>query len=369
MKRLFLIVSFAFLFLLTWAQTNFRSISLPEAIEAAKVEKKLVFIDFYTSWCGPCKMMATNVFPQPKVGEYFNAKFVCLKLDAEKEGKELAARFKVRAYPTFIVLDTNEKVLLNKVGGNFDGDKFVEEIEQGLNPELSPDRLEERYTFGERTPELIKVYAALKLKDAHTQRMVDQTKLDEVSRMVNDYFNGLTDEQRLAADNVFLYAADYTPSVLDGKAAYMVANRNRFAPQVKEVITGYITNLYAKEVQRYMTCQIPYEEAAYVQLKKQVNELGLNKEQKYDIPFLLIETHAKGNLNDYLAVCETEVKNMSKDLKSALLTNFNQTVKTEDVEVLKRAVRFIRSQLPDLDVNTIYFVLAPLVILERAIPA
>ena len=72
------------------AQTNFRSLTLDEAIQAAKSENKLVFIDFYTTWCGPCKMMMKNVFPQPKVGEYFNNKYVCIKLDAEKEGKEVA---------------------------------------------------------------------------------------------------------------------------------------------------------------------------------------------------------------------------------------------------------------------------------------
>lgn len=56
-----------------------------EALQKARAEGKQIFVDVYTSWCGPCKMMAKNVFTRQEVGDYYNNKFVCLKLDAEKE--------------------------------------------------------------------------------------------------------------------------------------------------------------------------------------------------------------------------------------------------------------------------------------------
>lgn len=94
MKRLVLLLVILVVGWETFAQTKFRDLSWQEAVKVAKREHKLVFVDFYTDWCGPCKVMAQEVFPQKQVGDFFNAKFVCLKLDAEKEGRDLARRFR-----------------------------------------------------------------------------------------------------------------------------------------------------------------------------------------------------------------------------------------------------------------------------------
>lgn len=55
-----------------------------EAVALAKKEKKKIFVDFFTEWCGPCLNMALTVFPLPEVGETYNKNFICLKIDAEK---------------------------------------------------------------------------------------------------------------------------------------------------------------------------------------------------------------------------------------------------------------------------------------------
>ena len=73
---------------------NFRDITFEEALKQAKSENKLVFMDCYTSWCGPCKNMADKVFPQKAAGDYFSPRFVCVKYDMEKgAGVELAKKF------------------------------------------------------------------------------------------------------------------------------------------------------------------------------------------------------------------------------------------------------------------------------------
>ena len=70
-----------------------------EALAKAKKEGKMVFVDCYTSWCGPCKRMAQQVFPMAEVGEAMNGRFVCLMRDMEKgEGVELAKRYRVSSW-------------------------------------------------------------------------------------------------------------------------------------------------------------------------------------------------------------------------------------------------------------------------------
>ena len=105
MKKIVLAVFMAAMALSLSAQINFREGGFAEALEAAKSENKLVFMDCYTSWCGPCKLMASKEFVQEKAGEYFNPRFVSVKIDMEKgEGVELRKRYDVNAYPTLLVL-------------------------------------------------------------------------------------------------------------------------------------------------------------------------------------------------------------------------------------------------------------------------
>lgn len=81
-------------------------------LDQAKQEDKLIIIDFYTSWCGPCKMMDAHVFPDRAVGKTLQDHYLVLKLDAETDalGKVLAARYIVRSYPTFLIIDPSLKV-------------------------------------------------------------------------------------------------------------------------------------------------------------------------------------------------------------------------------------------------------------------
>lgn len=81
----------------------FRALSFEQAAAAARSEQKLVFVDFYTTWCQPCKALDRDTFAQPEIAALIGERAVAIKLDAEHGGLEAAKRFKVSAYPTLLI--------------------------------------------------------------------------------------------------------------------------------------------------------------------------------------------------------------------------------------------------------------------------
>lgn len=93
---------------------------LSTVLDKAAAEGKIVFIDFYATWCQPCKMMDKDVFTDKEIGRFFNENFVSYKVDAEKGfGPNIAALYNVRAYPTLVWVDTKGNVLEETVGGTY----------------------------------------------------------------------------------------------------------------------------------------------------------------------------------------------------------------------------------------------------------
>jgi thioredoxin 1 len=96
---------------------NFIEDSYSTAMKKAKAEHKFIFVDAYTTWCGPCRQLKNTTFKDSQTADFFNQNFVNLSVDMEKgEGEDLAVKWEVQEYPTLLILDHNGKVLLRSIG-------------------------------------------------------------------------------------------------------------------------------------------------------------------------------------------------------------------------------------------------------------
>ena len=341
-------------------QTVFRPLSVDEAIEAAKAEKKMVFMDFYTDWCGPCKMMEREVFSRKDVGDYMNRHFIPIKLNAEKDGQPSAVRFKVKGYPTFIVIDAGGKTLMTKMGA-MSANNFLSLLVSQTDPDYSPELMKTRYERGERTASLISTYAAYLLSEDRTGTGKSAQKAQSI---VSDYFNHLDTPARLSHENVFIYTT-YTGDIDTQIARFMVKNRQNFAKEDSNRIADKIDLLYKVKLYHYLMGDIPNHSPVYTSFKKEILELGMNRNHRYDGVFTLIECYSKDNLRAFLDRCDKVYPDLDEEQQSCLISSLGSLVDTTDDALRKKAASFIRSRLATMTINQLGLVVYPLSLLER----
>lgn len=100
------------------AGVNFvKSDRLSTVMERAERLDQLVFLDIYTTWCAPCKLMDEYVFTDKETEKFMNKNFINYKVDAEKDnGQAVATIFSATVYPTLIFMNKDGQVLERREG-------------------------------------------------------------------------------------------------------------------------------------------------------------------------------------------------------------------------------------------------------------
>ncbi|HWL95295.1 MAG TPA: thioredoxin family protein, partial [Phycisphaerae bacterium] len=107
------------------AEEPFVNLTLDQACAKAATEKKVVMIDFYTVWCGPCKMLDRNTWPNEKVRKLLTEKAISLKVDAEKN-RELSQKYRITSYPQIVFLKPDGSEI-DRLIGYRDAEGFLRE--------------------------------------------------------------------------------------------------------------------------------------------------------------------------------------------------------------------------------------------------
>ncbi|MFC4687365.1 thioredoxin family protein [Epilithonimonas pallida] len=151
-KISFFFILFVFQLVFSQKSIKFEESNFASILAKAKTEKKLVFMDAYASWCGPCKLMEKNVFTDENVADFYNKNFINVRIDMEKgEGKELAMKYGVRSYPTFLFLNA-EGEIVGKELGYIKSEEFLELGKKNNNPQLVNTNLKDEFLKGKLDP-------------------------------------------------------------------------------------------------------------------------------------------------------------------------------------------------------------------------
>lgn len=136
------------------------NVAWKQVVKEAREAGKMVFVDCYTSWCGPCKVLSSKIFPLKEVGDYYNSRFVNVKYDMEKpEGRVLDKLYPgtVTCYPTLLVIDPVTGNIIHKWTGVKQADELIGEAKKALS-NRGIVAMDERFREGERDFDFIREY-------------------------------------------------------------------------------------------------------------------------------------------------------------------------------------------------------------------
>ena len=206
---------------MTLAQADgiaFRVLSFSEALKRAEVEDKLLFVDCFTTWCGPCKRLSKVVFKDSLVADYFNRHFVNLKMDMEKgEGVELRKKYGVHAYPTLLFINSSGEVVYRLVGAE-DAPELLKKVKLGVESG-GLSGLKKRYEAGDRDLAFICGYINA-LSAANREQ--------EAGKVAADFLQG-REQKMLEDEDYFLVFYYYVHDVNSSAFQYVVNHQKEIA--------------------------------------------------------------------------------------------------------------------------------------------
>lgn len=283
-----------------FAQTNFEELTLEKALEKAKAENKLVFVDTYTSWCMPCKYMANTIFPKVEMGEYLNPRFVCVKYNTEKgEGAEIMKRYEISSFPTFLILNTDGEVQHRIVGGSETADDFIKRVAAGLNEETAIGALAKKYEAGERDVTFLVNYAKALLA-------VDDCKVFEVADAL---LKDLNDEQRV--DTAYWFIYEHPAVTPDGSPnmKYLLANVARFQKSVgEERVNEKIATAFDLKLTNIITGRDRQSGVEAIDaIEKEMERYNFPSKTRLAIFVEIARAQKSGDIETLLAICEKDI--------------------------------------------------------------
>ena len=272
-----------------------------EVLAKAQQTNKPIFVDVYTSWCGPCKKMSKEIFPLAEVGKVYNANFICFQIDAEKgEGIEIAKKYNVKAYPTYLFIKADGKLFYNSIGA-MEATDFFAITNKALAEMNDPKRIaiwDKEYAEKKGDPKFILDYMGKRT----ILGMSNETLFDEYLRLIP--------KEELASDIVVKIYMKEGPQMKVNSFAFenLLKNKDKYIGK----LSGYVyVNLLAgvmntmhdaaklKDEQLLATAMTAYDQIPKISTLKQKDEIYMEYYQRTAKTDNYLK-HATSFCNNYL---------------------------------------------------------------------
>ncbi|SMC58399.1 thioredoxin family protein [Pedobacter nyackensis] len=266
----------------------------------AAAERKLIFLDCYTSWCAPCKWMDKNVFTVPAVANFYNENFINAKIDMEKgEGIELRKKYAVQSFPTFLFINDKGEVV-HRTASKMSVEEFLEEGKKAANPTTNLSYLSAKYTEGTRDLPFLLDYVLVLNKS-------DRMKAEQIGK---DIINGIS-EKELRTEFGWKTIKALARTENDKLGAYFIANESAFnnwsKPEEREqlkdrLVTSTMYGLMSgKNEKAFMEKLSYFKSSEKIDRRKQ----GIMLEADFYL--------GAGRTADYVKITKKALKNELKD--------------------------------------------------------
>lgn len=279
--------------------------SWQELLDAARKQRKLIFVDVYTDWCPPCKQMDKEIFPLKEVGDTYNSMFLNYRLDAEKgEGVAIAGKYSVKAYPTYLYLNA-EGTLLHRAVGFQPVASLTAHAASAMSAGAGGSgiaSLEKEFKEGKRDPVFLRGYI----------KRLAELELDNTT-VLNAYVEAMP-VAKLASPEELAYLGENISGVHSNALVFLMDHYNSLPAEQKKKTAA---TLYSKAL--YNAAGMAWKEGRPLELKQIITYMEMLE------PVLSAPQHAGINKSKMLYY------GMVKDLPKLKETGYLMVGRTMDI--------------------------------------
>jgi len=307
---------------------EFKKDSWNAILAEAKAEDKLIFVDAYTTWCGPCKKMDRDVFVNMEVGSFYNSMFINVKIDMEKgEGIKLARDYNVNAFPTFLFIDGNGK-LMHRTAGFHSVNQFIALGNEAISPGGRLVELEKQFQEGKRDPEFLRKYTKTRYDAA------DGSHEDVALAYLKTQEDWNTEENQ---EFLFGYLGSAKTEMFD----YLLDNKEQFAEQYgQQAVMAKIQEVI------YSSIEDTKEDSSLDQVERLFKKAYPDRADQMTARFALTFYRQAGDREKYMdAALSYHKKFPTKDQAELNETAWTFYRISKDKKRLKKAVKLAKKSI------------------------